>query len=114
MVGFFLPFCIGLALAAVTTVTITLAFTFMSFCMVSAAFGFFWATFGALQPQVTRYVVGQEQLACAFGYLLVFVATGSILGAPTAGRFPFVSSSITNWNVTKWNVAWIKDKYNPS
>ena len=45
-----------------------------------------YAAFGAIMPQVLLQAVGQGKLASAFGFQQVFVGTGSLIGAPVAGR----------------------------
>ncbi len=49
-------------------------------------FGFFGASFGPTLVEVTFLVSGQELLTFGFGYCMVMMGLGWVLGAPAAGN----------------------------
>ena len=53
-------------------------------------FGFFSAGFGPLLTEVTCLSVGVMKFSMAYGYLMVFMAAGTMIGAPIAGEWVFV------------------------
>ncbi|XP_041358006.1 monocarboxylate transporter 9-like [Gigantopelta aegis] len=59
--------------------------SFPAMIVLSVMFGFFTASFGALLPALLIEILGLDRLASAYGYLLLFMAVGQMLGGPIAG-----------------------------
>ena len=55
----------------------------------TSVFGFFSAAYGPLLSEVTCIVCGVDEFNHAYGYLMVFMAIGTVLGAPVAGNDVF-------------------------
>jgi len=73
-------FCSGLA-----TILITFAPYYCTLQIYAAIFGFFTSVFGTILPQVIVERVGVDKITNGYGYVLVFMAIGSLAGAPCAG-----------------------------
>ncbi len=53
-------------------------------------FGFFSGAFGPLLSEVACIIVGVARFNHGYGYLMLFMALGTALGAPAAGEYIFV------------------------
>ena len=63
-----------------------LRMSYPAMIVLSVLFGFFTASFGALLPALLIEILGLHRLAGAYGYLLLFMAVGQVIGGPIAGR----------------------------
>ena len=79
-------FIISYFLAGVGVLFCALWMTFPGLMISVCTFGFFSAGFGPLLAEVTCLTVGVMKFTLAYGYLMVFMAVGTIIGAPVAGK----------------------------
>ena len=84
-IGVFIPYIFGIVSSGALLFLIKLFHTFAGIMALSLGFGFLFASFGCLGPQTLLEVVGEDFLSTGFGYTLVPVALGSLMGASTAG-----------------------------
>ena len=78
----------ALSSVGVITLFVPLATSFSGLLAYAGVFGFLSAAFGALLPQVVVIVLLDLSLiASGYGYILIFEALGTLLGAPVAGGY---------------------------
>ena len=78
--------------AGVASLLMTVWITFPGFLTCVTAFGFFWGACGPVLTECVMGVVGPEQFNFAYGFLMISMAIGTLLGAPTAGGWLLVDS----------------------
>lgn len=80
-----LVYTICIYLLAITQVSIPFAASYTAIVIVCVIFGFLSAACGTLLPDIMIEFLGKERLGIAYGFLLIFEGTGSLLGPPAAG-----------------------------
>ena len=84
-IGVFIPYIFGIVSSGALLFLIHLCQSFTGIMALSVGFGSIFASFGCLQPQTVLELVGEDFLSTGYGYLLVSMALGSLMGASTAG-----------------------------
>jgi hypothetical protein len=75
--------CYAIAGVACLIMTVWTSFAGLSVCVM--CFGFFSAAFGPVLSEVTMDMLGVEHFNFGYGFLMISMAMGITLGAPTAG-----------------------------
>ena len=78
-------YILGFVLSGMLTVACPLFTNYIAMQAYAALFGFFTACFGTILPQVIIHIVGADLITNAYGYVLLFMAIGTLAGGPTAG-----------------------------
>ena len=77
---------IGSTLAGVVTVICPLFSSYIALQVYASMFGSLVACFGCMLPLVIVDIVGADLITNGYGYVLLFMAFGTIAGGPVAGR----------------------------
>ena len=75
--------------SGLTTLMCPISTTYVWLSLFAGLFGFLTGSFGALLPQCIIKILELEYLASGYGYLLVFEAAGTLLGAPVGGLLSY-------------------------
>ena len=78
-------YSIAFLASGVTTLLCPISKTYGWLSLYAGLFGFLTGSIGALLPQCVIQILELKYLASGFGYLLVFDASGTVLGAPVGG-----------------------------
>ena len=84
----------ALSSVGVVTLFVPLATSFSGLLGYAGVFGFLSAAFGTLLPQVIVTVLDLSLMASGYGYILIFEAIGTLLGAPVAGGYQWCNLSL--------------------
>ena len=76
----------GFTIAGVLTVICPLFTSYIALQVYASLFGFLTACFGCMLPLVIVDIVGADLITNGYGYVLLFMAFGTIAGGPVAGR----------------------------
>jgi len=76
---------LGWFVSGSATIVVTFFPYYWTLQLYAGIFGFFTACFGTILPQVIIERVGVDKITNGYGYVLVFMAIGSLAGAPCAG-----------------------------
>ena len=77
--------CYAAAGVACLLMTVWTSFAGLSICVV--CFGFFTSAFGPVLSEVTVEILGMKHFNFGYGYLMIAMAIGITVGAPTAGAW---------------------------
>ena len=79
-------YIIGFIIAGALTVICPLFTSYIALQVYAALFGFLTACFGSMLPLVIVDIVGADLITNGYGYVLLFMAFGTMAGGPVAGR----------------------------
>ncbi len=86
------PMCLytlGLAGAGITIILCPISNNYIWLASCSGGFGFLWAAFGPIYPEVMIDIIDLNLLSVAYGYSMFFMAIGTLSAGPISGKISY-------------------------